>query len=129
MTLDRKIDPVTLDYVSDGRGGFVEVDVVENQIVVSFSVAFGEFEGDATLGHRLGELARATDSDLNRRRMADLAREALAWLVEDGSLESVAVVVESYDRGKVAFQVSAYRPGQSAAIPLPAFLVSVGGSP
>jgi phage gp46-like protein len=126
---DRKIDPVTLDYVDDGRGGFVECDVLENQIVISFSVAFGSWEGDPTLGHRLGELARAVDSDLNRRRMADLGREALAWLVADGSLESVECIVEQYDRGKVAFQVIAYRLGEESPVPLPSFLVPVGGSP
>lgn len=126
---DRKIDPITLDYVDDGKGGFVEVDVLENQIVLSFSVDAGLWEGDPTFGHRLRELSRAVDSDLNRRRLADLGREALVWLVENGSLSSVECVVESFGFGKVAFQVNAFRAGEESPVPLPSFLVSVGGSP
>lgn len=126
-TRDRKIDPITLDYVSDGRGGFVEVDVIENQIAISFVAAFSEWEGDSGLGHRFPK--RETDTPATRLRLRDLAIDALRWLVEDGSLETVDVTVEHYDLGKVAFAVEAYRPGQSTAVELPTFLVSVGGSP
>lgn len=129
MTPDRKIDPVTGDYVDAAGGKFEEVDVLENQIAVSFLTDLGSWEGDPNLGHRLGELERTTDMDLNRRRLAEYGKAALAWLVEDGSLDSVDVDVESISAGRVAFQVSAYRPGERNPVPLPTFLVPVGGSP
>jgi phage gp46-like protein len=129
MSLDRKIDPVTLDYVDAVNGKFEEVDVLENQIVVSVMVALKAWEGDPELGSRLGEMERTTDTDVNRRRMRDLLNEALAWLVQDGSLASVDAEVAQYANGRVAFQVSAYRPGERDPVSLPNFLVSVGGSP
>lgn len=129
MALDRKIDPVTLDYVDGVNGKFEEVDVLENQIVVSVMVAIKDWEGDPAIGSRLREMERTTDTDVNRRRMRDLLLEALQWLVEDGSLASVDAEVEQYANGRVAFQVSAYRPGERQPVPLPTFLISVGGSP
>jgi phage gp46-like protein len=127
MALDRKIDPVTLDYVDATGGKFEEVDVLENQIVVSAMVVLKAWEGDPTLGLR--EMERSTDSDVTRRRMRDLLLEAFQWLVQDGSLASVDVEVQQYTAGRVAFQVSAFRPGERSPVPLPSFLVSVGGSP
>ncbi len=132
MSLDRQIDPKTMDYVSDtnangsNNGKFVEVDVLENQILIAFMVGLKDWEGDSELGNRFGELARATDTIENRQRLKDLAKDALSFLVEDGSLESVDVAVEHFDAGRVAFAVDAYRPGQTTPVVLPTFLVPVG---
>jgi phage gp46-like protein len=127
MSLDRKIDPVTLDYVDAVNGKFEEVDVLENQIVVSAMIVLKAWEGDPTLGLR--EMERSTDTDVTRRRLRDLLLEAFQWLVQDGSLASVDAEVQQYANGRVAFQVSAFRPGERSPVPLPSFLVSVGGSP
>ncbi len=130
MNLDRQIDPVTLDYVNSTTkpGAFEEVDVLENQIVISFFVALTEWEGDPDTGNRFGELARATDTAENRKRLEDLAKDALRWLVDDGSLETVNVLVEQFRPGGVAFQVDAYKPGKRVREPLPTLFVPVGAA-
>lgn len=126
--LDRKIDPITGSFIAAPGGKFVECDVLENQILFSFLVQLKRWEGDPEFGNQFAELARALDTSGNRQRLADLANACLAWLVSDGSLDSVSVTVEQYDAGVVAFKVLAYQPGQTTATVLPTYLVPVGGN-
>jgi phage gp46-like protein len=123
--LNRKIDPVTRDFVLASGGKFDRSDVIENKIALSFLEEFGAWEGDAELGHRFAELARATDTAENRLRMKDLGRQALKWLLDSGELERVEVTVETYGGGRVAFQVDAYQAG-GRLVRVGPLLVSVG---
>lgn len=125
--MDRQLHPTTGDFVADDSGGFELVDVVENKISMSYLNKRGSWEGDPTLGHRFDELARATDTAENRRRLEDLARDAVQWLLDGGELEKVDVLAESLGDGEVAFQVDAYQPGNSRPLNVGPFLIPVGG--
>jgi phage gp46-like protein len=122
---DRRLDPVTADFVDDEEGGFELCDVIDNKVAFSYSIAAGSWEGDPTLGHRFNELANATDTQANRNRLADLAAQAVQWLIDGGELESVDVTVERLKPGAVAFQVDYYVPNQIQPRRR-AFLVPVG---
>jgi phage gp46-like protein len=123
---DRRLDPVTGDFVDGDAGGFESCDDIENQIASSFLIERGSWEGDPELGHRFAELENATDTAENRARLRDLARDAVQWLVDDGKLSHVDVTVEQFDAGGVAFQVDYYIPGSDKPRPAGPFLVAIG---
>jgi phage gp46-like protein len=128
---DRKLDEVTGDFRTTAAGGFESCDVVENQIAFSYKIAVGSWEGDPELGHRFNELDRAENSQANRNRLAELARLAVQWLIDLGSIESVEVTVDdsatvtSLDH--VPFEVDYYLPGAQQPRRAGPFLISVGG--
>jgi phage gp46-like protein len=128
---DRKLDEVTGDFRAADGGGFEQCDVLENQIAFSFKIPLGSWEGDPELGHRLGELEREPNTAANRNRLRDLARLALQWLIDLGSLETVDVTVDDsqdvQSMGRVPFEVD-YKPaGAQRARRAGPFLISVGG--
>ena len=123
---DRRLDPVTGDFVDGAAGGFEASDDIENQIAFSYSIPVGSWEGDPDLGHRFDELARATDTSANRARLRDLAELAVQWLVDAGSLDHVDVTVETFGPGVDAFQVDYFVPGSSKPRRAGPFFVPVG---
>lgn len=123
---DRRLDPVTGDFVSAPAGAFESCLDIENQIAFSYCIPVGSWEGDPELGHRFDELARTTDTSENRNRLRDLALRAVDWLVDLGLLERVEVDVDSYKAGAAAFQVDYYTPGSTRARKAGPFLVSLG---
>lgn len=127
MSDDRKLDPVTEDFISDGKGGFVGCDVIENQIAFSFLIEYGSWEGDPTLGHRFAELAKATNTVENQNRLRDLAQQAVQWLIDNGSLASVEVTVEVIGTDGVAFEVDYTLPNAKTTKRAGPFLIAVGG--
>lgn len=132
MSTDRLINPTTGDVQDGPAGGFVEYDELANQIIMSYEIELGSWEGDPLLGHRFAELARALDTVETRGRIADFAVEAVQWLLDLGALSRIEVdVVDGsvYGPGIVAFQPRCYAPG--AAKPVAGVglqLVSVGGA-
>lgn len=125
---DRRIDTITEDYVAAAKGGFEQCEDIETQVAYSYKIALGEWEGDPTFGHRLNELAKATDTSENRNRLRDLARAALDWLVDLGKISQVDALVESWGAGKVVFQVEYYVPGSKRPKKAGPFLVPVGAA-
>lgn len=123
---DRYLDPVTGDYEDAANGGFASSEDIENQIAFSYLIPVGSWEGDPLLGHRFAEIDRATDTIENRNRLRDLAKDAVKWLVDLGSLERVDVTVESWRAGSVAFHVDYYTPASKTARKAGPFLVAVG---
>lgn len=123
---DRRIDPTTGDFVSAAKGGFATSDDIENQVAFSFLVERGSWEGDPELGHRFAELAREVDTQANRRRFADLAVDAVRWLIDAGKLDHVDVTVESWGAGIVVFQIDYFTPGTPAPRKAGPFLVATG---
>lgn len=103
--VDRKIDPVTGDFVSAPGGRFAECDPLENILALVFLLDRGAWEGDIELGNRFAELRRATVADGAERRLEDLVRDAVQWLVDEGEIEEIKVTVERYARGMFAFEV------------------------
>lgn len=128
---DRKLDEVTGDFRAASGGGFEQCDVIENQIAFSFMIEQGSWEGDPELGHRLRELDGAINSPENRNRLRDLALQAVQWLIDDGSLESVDVTVDDDTDvttvDQVAFEVDYTPVGATQARKAGPFLAAVGG--
>jgi phage gp46-like protein len=123
---DRRLDPVSADFVADDAGGFESSDDIENQVAFSYSIPVGSWEGDPLLGHRFDELANARDIPEDRNRLRDLAKDAVKWLVDLGLITRVDVVVEQHRPGSVAFQVDYYTPGSKVARKAGPFLIPVG---
>jgi len=124
---DRKLDPVTEDFLDDVAGAFKQADVIENQIAFSYLIPQGSWEGDPTLGHRFNELARAVNSQENRNRLRDLAKQAVQWLIDLGAIDSVEIFDEVINSDGVAFEVDYYLPGVPKPKKAGSFLVPVGG--
>lgn len=131
MTEDRKLDPVSADFVSAAGGAYETCDVVENQIAFSLLVPRGSWEGDPELGHGLAELDRAQNTVENRNRLRDIVATALQWLIDLGSIERVDVTVETRSSAAgmdgVAWEVDYYTPGAQKPKTVGPFLISVGG--
>jgi phage gp46-like protein len=66
---------------------------------------------EGPLGSRLWLLVREKRTEETRRRAIDYAREALAWLVEDGVAARVDVDAEWQERDRLALAVGVVRPG------------------
>lgn len=124
---DRKLDPVTGDFRSAAGGAFERCDVIENQIAFSYKIPVGSWEGDPELGHRFAELDRAVNNIENQNRARDLAKLAVQWLIDLGSIESVEVTVESLGPDGIAFEVDYYLPNAQQPRKAGPFLVPVGG--
>lgn len=70
------------------------------------------------IGSRLWLLAREKSTEETRARAEDYAREALAWLVEDGIAERVEVAAswaEPRPAGWLRLVVTVHRPGEVPA--------------
>lgn len=102
---DRRLDPVTEDFVAASGGAFDSCDVVENKVVMSLKNAQGEWEGDSTLGHRFAELARATNTTANQLRLRDLAVDAVQWLIDSGEITDVTADVDTFSPDSAAFEL------------------------
>jgi hypothetical protein len=50
MPFDRKFDPVTQDFVSDGRGGYERTQTAETSVMNQLTAIRGAWWGDAELG-------------------------------------------------------------------------------
>jgi phage gp46-like protein len=106
---DRIIHPVTEDFIDGDEGGFSEDDVVLNKLAFSFKIDKGSWEGDPDLGHEFAKLARATNTAANQRLVDLYAREAVQWIIDDGDIDSVDIIVEEFRSDAVAFQVTAFK--------------------
>lgn len=127
MSDDRKLDPVTGDFVDGPAGSFMGCDVIENQIAFSYSNPLGSWEGDPTLGHGFNELARATNTVENQNRLKDLAKQAIQWLLDLGVVDSVDVSEEQIGTDGVSFEVDYTQPGVITPKKAGPFLIPVGG--
>lgn len=123
---DRRLDPVTEDFVDGDGGGFETCDVIENKVAMSFKIPRGSWEGDPSLGHRFAELDRATNTSANRLRLEDLCRDAIKWLTDSGEISDVVVQVDDFGSDKVAFQVDYRIPGAGKNTKAGPFLIPVG---
>ena len=122
---DRLIDPTRGDLVRVARGMFAKGDVLWNKIAFSLCVALGSWEGDPTIGHRFGELARAVESESTEHDIRDRVQAALQWLLDEGELQSLAIDVERQAPGRWAFQGTA-RSATGAEVPFGPYFVEVG---
>lgn len=75
-------------------------------------------EGDRT-GSRLWLLRRAKATAETAAKIREYAREALAWLVEDGVAASIEAEAEVVGLGRIDWSVAIYRPAAGAPARFP----------
>jgi len=63
-------------------------------------------EGEGLTGSKLWLIAREKQTEAVRQRAEEYAREALAWLVEDGHAEAVSVSASWQDRGVLGLAIA-----------------------
>jgi phage gp46-like protein len=89
MPFDRRFDPVTEDFVSDGRGGYERTTTAETSIYNQLKAHRGECWQDDELGSRLHDLdAMQADPAL---LAAEDARISLERLEADGRITAIEV--------------------------------------
>ncbi len=124
--IDRKIDFATGDFVDGANGSWTTVRGIYNMLAFTYAFARGTWEGDPEMGHLFAELDRATDTSENRERLRDLAAASAQWLIDGGFLDRVEAFVQSWEPGKVAFEVHCYEPGRKDPTVLGPFFAPVG---
>lgn len=106
--LDRVIDPLTKDYVSDGAGGRQKTRDASTAIYHQFLTRLGKWIGDVDAGSRFFTLDRAKNPISSPLTIQDIATEALTPLVDaeritaptfrsDRSLERVITAIDVTD--------------------------------
>lgn len=99
-----KIDPVTLDFLRDGRGGLVYADGAETAVLHQLSIEFG---GDWLLptdGSRLHELSLFGGANSPEAIDAEI-RRCLDVLVRRGRISEPQVVARQVRTGRVDAEV------------------------
>ncbi len=84
--LDRVIDPVTKDYVSDGNGGRLKTRTARTAIYHQLITRLGQWWGDPTAGSGFFELARSVSTLQTPRVIEDVTTQALKRLVDLGRI-------------------------------------------
>lgn len=81
----RRIDPVTRDYVADDAGSYETTTTAETALYLQISVHRGKWWGDAEAGSRLHELAQAKlFANSTQQKIRDIVTEAVRPLLELG---------------------------------------------
>lgn len=90
MAKDRKLDPVTRDYVPDGRGGFEYVETVETQMLHQILDQRGKWWGGPG-GSDVGKLQQAHLNERGRLLGKRSVEVALQEIVDTGRARELRV--------------------------------------
>lgn len=101
MPLDRKIDPITKDYVDDGAGSTVWIETSQTAVHHQVLTRFGEWAGDPEAGSRLGALPRKLN-EITAHEAKDALEDALRALAEAGFVTDNQVEVTRDQNGKLS---------------------------
>lgn len=102
---DRKIDPITKDYIDDGAGGTEWTATSQTMVYHQVLGRVDEWVGDPEAGSRLHKLSKKLTEHV-LHEATDAVQDALRPLVELGVLGGVDVVVTRDQRGKLALAAS-----------------------
>lgn len=91
---DRRIDPVTRDYVDDGAGGYKETQTLETAVVHQVLDEYGADPGDELAGSTIHLLPRRSNGVLTKAEARNAAAVALQPLITAGFARNLRVVVE-----------------------------------
>lgn len=116
MPLDRALDPVTRDYIDDGKGGYVETATAQTKIYHQIYGHLNSFPGAPDRGCRLYLLQREKDDDITLHRAVDYTNEAYAPLVEAAFVDNVVVDTERNEIGRLVVSTTA-RDVQNGQLP------------
>lgn len=102
---DRKLDPITGDYIPDGRGGWQTTRTIQTAVHHQIHGERGRWAGDKDAGSEIHLLPKK-NTESTMQRGADVIREALAVFEADGRATDVQVAVDRDQRGRQAFRAS-----------------------
>ena len=103
---DRRFDPVTRDYVEDGRGGFELTRTAETACYHQLLGDLNAWAGDAGAGSRLHLIPRKA-GERTAIAAKDAVEAALRVLVEAGAITGVEVTVTRDQFGRLSLSGSA----------------------
>lgn len=81
---DRKLDPLTGDYIPDGAGGWEMVDTIESEVMHRLRDRYDSFAGDPSHGSKLHLVTQGNLSNVDRLRAKGYAELALQPIVDGG---------------------------------------------
>jgi phage gp46-like protein len=113
--LDRVLDPITKDYVSDGAGSTSKTTSLMTQLHHQFYGRLDGWVGDPSAGSLLYKLERGRNSRAEADRAADYVRQAVQRFIDSGLASDLDVGVQRDGRGRWALY-SSLRDLQSGAI-------------
>lgn len=97
--LDRRIDPVTLDYVDDGQGGWEMTDTIETQLHHQLHTEKNSWPADPQSGSEVHLVPRKADEDTMLQRLA-AHQAALDVFVKDGVAADLKLELTEDDVGR-----------------------------
>lgn len=103
---DRKLDPVTGDYIDDGAGGWEYVDTIETEVIHAVKDRRNQWDGDPSAGSDIHTLETANLGERDRLLAKRIMEVALQPFVDDGRARNLRVSVEINDEFN-RFEVSA----------------------
>lgn len=104
--MELALDPVTRDYVDDGRGGFAEDRSSMPLVLHQLHERLGQWWGDPDAGSELHRLHQLGDSEQGRAELGNITQRALRPLAELGVISSLEVVVGRDELGRVLVRTS-----------------------
>lgn len=106
MPQDRKIDPITKDYVDDGLGATEWTSSSQTMVHHQVLDYFDEWPGDPATGSRLHKLSKKLTERV-MHEATDAVNDALRPLVELGAIGSPDVEVSKDQHGRLALSAAA----------------------
>lgn len=104
--LDFSLDPITLDLVDDGAGGFASTATAATAVQHQMQCHLGEWWGDADAGSLLHTLVQRDDGEETQAFIGDEAQRAAQPLVADGRIAAVTTDVSKPYPGRLFTSVS-----------------------
>lgn len=98
---DRRIDPVTRDYIQDGAGGYETTTTIATKMYFQIVVPRNSWHGDPELGSDLHLVKFEGAGEAGRIFAADAVKASLARFVKQG-LASGLKVDASADGGRIS---------------------------
>lgn len=108
MPRDRKLDPVTGDYVADAAGGWEYVETIESEAMHALKDRRRTWEGAPDDGSELHLLQQANLGERDRLLAKRYAEEALQRLVDAGRASRVratSTIDTTYDRIELRIEI------------------------
>lgn len=116
---DRRIDPVTRDYVDDGRGSFETTTTIEPQLYHQLQGRLNEWAGDPDAGNDSHLIPRKASAG-NLLRFKDAYQAALQPFIDAGLAADLQVEVEreGLNRFAVTSSIRDVQAGEIDVTPL-----------
>jgi phage gp46-like protein len=124
--LDLKRDPITKDYVDNGRGGLVYTQSIETQVYNQIHCRKNEWVADPELGNT-AHLIPKKSSLQTMQRYRESYLEALQYFITEGLAEDLVLTVDRNQKDQLSIRGS-LRDAQFGDINLQnVFPVGAGG--